>query len=105
MELSDSGHEKLPGDGHEICPTRFRLPDRVPRLRPLLGAVGRFSTANRTPGGASTAGRGQADGIVSGRSHGRLRAVSRVRCQTAPSAKTSPGPQLISADTPPAGPS
>ncbi len=61
----------------------------------LLGAVGRFSTANRTSGGASTAGRGEADGIVSGRSHvrqravfmsatgqlrGRLRAVSRVRC-------------------------
>jgi hypothetical protein len=63
----------------------------------LLGAVGRFSTANRTPGGASAAGRSEADGIVSGRSHdrqravfmsatgqlhGRLRAVSRVRCQT-----------------------
>src|SRR5450759_3568617 len=28
---------KLPADGHEICPTRFRLPRRVPRLRPLLG--------------------------------------------------------------------
>ena len=56
----------------------------------------RFSTANRTPGGASAAGRGEADGFVSGRSHdrqragfmsatgqlrGRLRAVSRVRCQ------------------------
>src|ERR1019366_1019538 len=60
------------------------------------GGGRRFSTANRTPGGASTAGRGEADGIVSGRSHGRqravlmsatgqlhgrLRAVSRVRCQ------------------------
>src|ERR1019366_1411656 len=62
----------------------------------LLGRM-RFSTANRTPGGASTAGRGEADGFVSGRSHdrqravlmsatgqlrGRLRAVSRVRCQS-----------------------
>src|ERR1019366_9025830 len=28
---------KLPGGGHEICPTRVRLPRRVPRLRPLLG--------------------------------------------------------------------
>src|SRR5665647_191737 len=28
---------KLPGGGHENCPTRFRLPRRVPRLRPLLG--------------------------------------------------------------------
>ena len=35
----------------------------------------RFSTANRTPGGASTAGHGQADGIVSGRSQDRQRAV------------------------------
>ena len=35
----------------------------------------RFSTAHRTPGGASTAGRGQVDGIVSGRSHDRQRAV------------------------------
>src|SRR5664280_2470759 len=59
------------------------------------GGGRRFSTANRTSGGASTAGRGEADGIVSGRSHdrqravfmsatgqlrGRLRAVCRVRC-------------------------
>jgi hypothetical protein len=62
----------------------------------LLGAAGRFSTANRTPGGASAAGRSEANDVVSGRSHdrqravfmsatgqlhGRLRAVSRVRCQ------------------------
>src|ERR1035437_4225543 len=39
------------------------------------GGGRRFSTANRTPGGASTAGRGEADGIVSGRSHDRQRAV------------------------------
>ena len=32
----DSGHEKLPGGGHENCPTRIHLPRRVPRLRPLL---------------------------------------------------------------------
>src|SRR5450759_4008254 len=28
---------KLPADGHEICPTRVRLPRRGPRLRRLLG--------------------------------------------------------------------
>src|ERR1019366_2676130 len=41
----------------------------------LLGRM-RFSTANRTPGGASTAGRGEADGFVSGSSHDRQRAAS-----------------------------
>ena len=55
--------------------------------------------SNRSPGGASTAGRGKADELVSGRSHdhqratlvtatgqlhGRLRAVSRIRCHGDP---------------------
>ena len=40
------------------------------------GGGRRISTANRTPGGASTAGRGAADELVSGRSHDRQRATS-----------------------------
>jgi hypothetical protein len=63
------------------------------------GGERRISTANRIPGGASTAGSGEADDVVSGRSHdrqratltsatgqlfGRLRAVSRGRCQPDP---------------------
>jgi hypothetical protein len=61
---------------------------------PELGGK-RISTAKRIPGGASTAGSGKANDVVSGRSqnrqratltsatgqlHGRLRAASRGRC-------------------------
>jgi len=41
----------------------------------LLGGVGRFCTATAPQEGPQPAGRGEADGIVSGRSHGRQRAV------------------------------
>jgi isopentenyldiphosphate isomerase len=63
------------------------------------GGERRISTANRIPGGASTAASGEANDVVSGRSHDRqratltsatgqlhdrLRAVSRDRCQLLP---------------------
>ena len=70
----------------------------------LLGRM-RFSTANRISRGASTAGRGEEDGLVSGRSHDRqrapfmsatgqfrdrVRAVSRVRCHLGLNAQGEP---------------
>ncbi len=66
----------------------------------LLGGGRRISTANRTRGGASTAGRGEADELVSGRSHDRQRATSRDRHRAAtwPSPGSFPWP--LSSDVP-----
>ena len=85
-----SSTNEVSGNGHLILTKGTRDWSELGRGR-------RVSTANRTPGGASTARRSEADGIVSGRSHGRQRAVcmsatgqfrarlwavSRVRCHS-----------------------
>ena len=101
----------VPADGVVRDPGQLtgitQRPGQIERFQHVHDLLGRLHSGpswgrsahqhrHRTPGGASTAGRGEADELVSGRSHdrqratfvtatgqlrGRLRAVSRGRCQ------------------------
>jgi len=103
----DVRRDRVVGTPHQLGRASQRLGQviRFQDFHDLLGRLhgvpprgdGRFSTADRTRGGACTGGTGQADDVVSGRSHdhqravlmtangqstGRLRAVCRGRRQS-----------------------